>query len=66
MNLETLEGVFKITNKAVPDTPPPTAHHFPPGKRGSREVSGGESYRKANFTAVNPSCPPLVRGGTER
>jgi hypothetical protein len=22
--------------------------------------------QKANFTAANPSCPPLVRGGTKR
>jgi hypothetical protein len=31
-----------------------------------RRVLGGKSYKKANFIAANPSCPPLVRGGTKR
>jgi hypothetical protein len=41
-------------------------HKFSPDKEGMRGFEAVNHAWEANFTAANPSCPPLVRGGTER
>jgi hypothetical protein len=40
--------------------------NVPPDKGGSRGVGTHELAKSADTCAANPSCPPLVRGGTQR